>query len=440
MADDMTDIDVIPVLLQNIYGIQTQPTPPTPVGGWFASQTVSGIPQESVGWLVAQGWVPTATAENTTTRPYTYTYTMQRQSLQNLEILQSLVNSWTVAHNDARANTEFRYNQVLYNWSRMLLSSQEQFVAQVEAQNAEVEIHFDNLETYMTAVEVLITANQTSMDDAVAAVVTLVTGAGGLTALMTAHALEYDALIDTLLTDYEDYEGDFSAALNVLPTDWNTHAGITRDFLTDLGSTDLARINEEFDASRAAQLQELTDKGMYSSGRWLDIKARSDRDRSERISQLNDQLAREKLTNQHQLFAQQESMRGRVLDGTDRLYDRKTAMRQGTMAGLNQLHGLKQELLRYRIAQELQNADAIVSHKHKAIVELMNTAVARLEGQWKLHDSNQRLMAYQLDERNKLLIGLYGFIERRTDVGPSINDLAQLAVGLADSGGGWITP
>lgn len=152
MADDMTDIDVIPVLLQNIYGIQTQPTPPTPVGGWFASQTVSGIPQESVGWLVAQGWVPTATAENTTTRPYTYTYTMQRQSLQNLEILQSLVNSWTVAHNDARANTEFRYNQVLYNWSRMLLSSQEQFVAQVEAQNAEVEIHFDNLETYMTAV------------------------------------------------------------------------------------------------------------------------------------------------------------------------------------------------------------------------------------------------------------------------------------------------
>ncbi len=49
-------------------------------------------------------------------------------------------------------------------------------------------------------------------------------------------------------------------------------------------------------------------------------------------------------------------------------------------------------------------------------------------------------MAYQLDERNKLLIGLYGFVERREDVFPSFEGMAQLVVGLGDSGGGWVSP
>jgi hypothetical protein len=49
-------------------------------------------------------------------------------------------------------------------------------------------------------------------------------------------------------------------------------------------------------------------------------------------------------------------------------------------------------------------------------------------------------MAYQLSTRNELLIGLYGFVERREDVGPEWQELAKVVAGLGDSGGGWLTP
>jgi hypothetical protein len=51
-----------------------------------------------------------------------------------------------------------------------------------------------------------------------------------------------------------------------------------------------------------------------------------------------------------------------------------------------------------------------------------------------------KLMAYQLDERNKILVGLYGFVERRDDVYPSFENLTQVVTALGDSGGGWVTP
>jgi hypothetical protein len=49
-------------------------------------------------------------------------------------------------------------------------------------------------------------------------------------------------------------------------------------------------------------------------------------------------------------------------------------------------------------------------------------------------------MAYQLDERNKLLIGLYSFVERREDIGPEWKDMTQIIAGLGDSAGGWLSP
>jgi hypothetical protein len=50
------------------------------------------------------------------------------------------------------------------------------------------------------------------------------------------------------------------------------------------------------------------------------------------------------------------------------------------------------------------------------------------------------LMKYQLDERNKLIIGLYGFVERREDIAPRWEEFGKIVSGLGDSGGGWISP
>jgi hypothetical protein len=51
-----------------------------------------------------------------------------------------------------------------------------------------------------------------------------------------------------------------------------------------------------------------------------------------------------------------------------------------------------------------------------------------------------KLMAYQLDERNKLLVGIYGFVERREDIAPKFDDLAKICTSLGDAGGGWLSP
>jgi hypothetical protein len=87
----------------------------------------------------------------------------------------------------------------------------------------------------------------------------------------------------------------------------------------------------------------------------------------------------------------------------------------------------------------MQNASTLVELKHKVIVERMETAVKRLEGWKSVADDNRRLMAYQLDERNKLLIGLYGFVKDREDIGPQWNDMARMIAALGDAGG-WMSP
>ena len=88
----------------------------------------------------------------------------------------------------------------------------------------------------------------------------------------------------------------------------------------------------------------------------------------------------------------------------------------------------------------MQNANVLSEHKHRAIVERMNTAIQRLDGWKSVAADNRQLMAYQLDERNKLLVGLYSFVERRDDIAPEWKDMATMIASLGDSGGGWVTP
>ena len=368
---------------------------------WWTSQNITGIPTDSVGWLVAQGWQITDIVPDNSTVPPTPYYSMSRESLQNFAILQSLLNSYTIAYNDARHYNNERYNEVVEDWTEMLASSQVQFEAQISEQNTEAALYLGNLTTYMDALETLVDNNAAAMDTAIAASGVFLTDAQ---------------------TNYEDFEAIFGGVLAQLELDYSEHADLARGFLTGLGTTELARINEKFAASLATQTQQLVDRGLFSSAVILDITERNTRDKDEEIAALNDRLNREKLANQHTLYGQQVALRGQ------------------TLAGKERLHALAQEVLRYRQAQTMGNAAAETSHRSRAIAEMMGISMARLQGLQGRHEDNMRLMAYQLEERNKLLIGLYGFVERREDVGPKFEELARLATGLGDSGGGWITP
>ena len=254
---------------------------------------------------------------------------MAKDVLDTKKVLQNVLDDFTNRDNTAKWANEVRYNSVVNHWADLMANTEDYLDTQAAEQVSHAIVYLNNLSTYMDEVDTLIDANQ---------------------------------------------------------TDYDTHVPTATAFLTDLGTTDTVRINEEFAASLATQLQQLTDRGLYSSGVAADITARSNRDRDEQIQALNDRLNREKWENQH------------------RLYDQKFRMKEQT------------------------------------IVQKMNESAARLAGLAGKHAEDMQLMKYMLDTRNQLLVGLYGFVERRDDIPPSWENLSQVVAGLGDAGGGWISP
>ncbi len=368
---------------------------------WWTSQTVEGVPDQVMGWLVAQGWRITGVTPDNTTTPPTNTYSLGKQEMQPEMVLLNLCNSYTTAANEARDANEFRYNQVVDGWNEMIASTQTHLTAETTQQNSQIVAYTADLDTYMDELEAIVTSYTSTIDTAVT---------------------EAAVLIAQGQTEQDAYEVVVGGILGDLASDYSTHAAVASGYLTGLGTTETARINEQFAASLSVQLQKLIDDGLSTSSVVTDITARNTRDRDEQIQALNDRLAREKLANQHQLYGQQVALRNTTIGSTDRM------------------HVLALEVLKYRAAVTVQNAEAIANHQHRAVAELMNVKVARLEGLRNIWNENMKLMAYQLDERNKLLVGLYSFVERRDDIAPEWKDQASMIAGLADSAGGWLQP
>jgi len=709
------------------------------LGVVWNTHTVTRVPENVMGWLVAQGYQVTGITQDTSTTPPTNYFALTKEEMDTQATLLSVCNAYTTAANEARDANEFRYNQVVENWATMLSTSHDHFDAQTQQQNAQAGIFFSDLDSYMSAIETLIADNQselafdaaeakvallvmdtrlteleenasdnavtinnllteqdaslqayitaynarlaelqqnvidhidtvlgqvdaleTVLDDhvadyvqqfdlllanynnhandiegllsnvavnvaeyvtAVAAILTAMDvdyqtvstdlGAIRLEAgtLVDSHVIDYGAVLALLSSDYTAQAATIRAVVNFLNPDYashaistrgitdslnfeyTTHSGTATGLLDGLGTTEIARINEEAASKLSVQMQMLVSKGLYMSTIPVDVTQRNWRDRDEQIQLHLDRLNREKLDNQHKLYDQQRSVRAQTMDNEHRLYEQQRAMRSQmidaemrlyeqqlgmrarTLDGKSQLHTVQQEVLRYQaslisgvhallqdtrnrvlsgkqaifaakdanerlgieaqtrlyaqlqdvrqktiessdriyqlrdiyakfannethklyeqlqqvkqqfiesterqlaakqgvtraemsqrdvLLQQLQtsltgilggkerfsnllmqNANTLSEHKHRAIVERMNTAAQRLDGWKSIAEENRKLMMYQLDERNKLLIGIYQFVERREDVGPSWQDAAKVVASLGDAAGGWIQP
>lgn len=448
-----------------------------------------------------------------------------------------------------------------------LLANYNFHVADIDALLANVA---SNVSTYVADVATILTALDSDYQSVDTDLGTIRTTAG---TLVDNHVTSYEAVLALLVSDYDSQATRIRSVTSDLDSDYFTHNTAATAFLDGLGATELARINEEFAARLAVQLQQLTTKGLSTSTLITDITERNHRDRDEQIQLLNDRLNREKFENQHKLYEQQVGVRVRRMDSEHRLYEQQLGVRTRTLDGKNQLHSVRQEVLRYQaslisgvyamlqemrnrvlagkqaifsakdaterlgievqtrlygqlqdvrmkiiesadriyqlrdvyakfstaeehtlygqlqqvkqqfidavekqlaakqnvtraemaqrdiLLQQLQtsltgilggkerfstlltqNSNALSEHKHRAVVERMNTAVQRLEGWKSIAEQNRQLLAYQLDERNKLIISLYSFVERRTDQAPEWKDQAAMIAGLGDSAGGWLTP
>jgi hypothetical protein len=490
-----------------------------------------------MGWLVAQGWEITGITSDTSTTPATPYYALTKYKLNNQVVLQHLLNSFTIAENNARTNNETRYNEVVTNWTSLLDNTETYLDTQATQQTNHVTLFLANLDTYMDEVDALIAANRTQIVAdaalATAALAELNTKLDDLETNYTAHfnlivsllsdadatlatagtnlsnvATQVDDILTAMASDYTSVDteinailtsanstlathaADYNTVLATLATDYDGHALTATGFLDGLGGTELARINEKFAASLSTQLQQLTDRGLSSAAVVTDITARSARDQNEEIGALNDRLAREKWENQHRLYGQQVEMRSRTLDGKDRvhalrhevlryqasqivgLHQLLQSTRDRTLAARTAMYQLRDANSRLDLdvtareaaqrdtllaqlqdavkgilagkesyaSRTMQHASTLAEHKSRMVAEKMNVAAARLAGLAGKHEEDMKLMAYMLNERNQLLVGLYGFVEKRDDVAPKWESLAQMVAGLADAGGGWITP
>lgn len=209
--------------------------------------------------------------------------------------------------------------------------------------------------------------------------------------LLTAHSSQVESTLSTILSDYEDvassinsliaemdtafddHTSTYDGILTQLSTDFDTHSSTATAYLTDLGETELARINEEYDARLSVIGQNLVDRGFYSSAIVSDQQDRVERERNQAIVELNDRLAREQLTNEHQLFEQKDKMRSRTLDGKGRLY------------------GIQQELLRY----EAQSA-------HQLFGDLQSVRDRTLQARQIVYGLKEGFNRYQTEVANNL--------------------------------------
>jgi len=246
---------------------------------WWQRSLVSRIPENAVGWMVAQGWQVTDSFEEDDEQ----FYIMVRDSMNSWKILQSLLIDYTAAYNEGRKNNSIRYNDVVSFWVDAINRAGNHLDTVRDVSDA-------NLALYVTEMDASVAEIQAEM------------------ILCTADATAAASELATQLSQY-------LTKLDALEGIYDTHEAVAEAFLVDLGVAETARINEQFDSALAKNLQALTDRGMYSSYLITSVTARIERERSEALTQLNDRLAREKLENEHTLYEQERVIKGMVLDG-----------------------------------------------------------------------------------------------------------------------------
>lgn len=348
-------------------------TPYTPA--WWVNSYIDRIPETAVGWLVAQGWQVIGTYE---VDDVTY-YQMTRQSMQSWKILQSLLEEFVQSYNEGRSANSIRYNDIIDLWTSAIKKVRTTLDTIADHSDEHVSLYFTYLDDVNRDIDQAIAYCQADVDE-------------------TGDEVQ-DRLV-AYLNELERLEGFHT-----------THSGLASGYLTGLGVTELARINESFDNQLEKARQELVNRGLYSSGLFAQYDARIERERNEAIVALNDRLNREKWENQH------------------RLYDQQMANRLAYLNGL------------------LQHADGtfkhgqwVVDQRRTLAVLAMQARLERIRGRMDVRDREEKLMAYQLDTHTNLAVGLFGFVERREDTYPSMESVTKLVAGLGDAGGGWVTP
>lgn len=417
--------------------------------------------------MLAQGWHVNGVNVDETVKPPITTYLMSRTKLLHWNMLRSLMFEFNQAFNEGRAANDKRYEDVVWAWQNVLDKHQQEmtefqtdkvqdesvgYVTLMFNKSDEIKTDFDSYQAdydsydsgdRATELTKLKTIWSTAADTAQSEYDSMVSGLD-LPAIIAAT----DAAIDDFTDAVANFNATYADLPRILRNDYDSHALLARGFLTDLGTTELARINEKFDNALATQKQALTDRGFYSSAIITDITTRITRERNEAIGELNDRLNREKLANQHQLYEQQYKMRLGGLEAAMKSIDAASKVVSTTLQ-----HGQWSAEIRHKIASLsvqarldvlqfrqkyyemlLQSISWESDRRSQIYDRLVQVRLKQFEILGRTLDKDFELLKYQLDERNNIAASLFGFVERRTDAYPDQNAMAQLAANLGETG------
>lgn len=199
---------------------------------------------------------------------------------------------------------------------------------------------------------------------------------GSIQGDFTNHAGRLNQLITDAMSHFLSRDVTLKALAADLRSDHASHAGLATGFLDNLGNTERARINEQFDNLRVRNNQLLVSRGLYSSAIVTQMEAQVERERAEALITLNDRLNREKWENQHRLYEQLQGARGQEIGVSQQLAALEQQTIQGRIGAADGLHG-REQAMRGQQIDSTQRSAALQQQMIQARIEATDRMYAR---------------------------------------------------------------
>ena len=123
---------------------------------------------------------------------------------------------------------------------------------------------------------------------------------------LDAKEVTYDGLIETLITAVE--------------ADWTSHDAEVSGDLDSYGTSQVTRINTQYNALLSKAQSDLVSQGLYNTTSWASVSAGIERERAIALNDFNDKLIVQQIGLEERLYAAKTQMRDRILQARDRLF------------------------------------------------------------------------------------------------------------------------
>ena len=454
--------DIVPVFQDLTPNLVTS----VDVSSYYYTQFAPGIPDTIAPYLAAHGFLVVGGAPYEIDGEFAgFLLNMQRTTFSHGDAMQSLLNGLVFAHNEGRHLNDKRYEDLVANYGTLLSNHQDDLGAFIddsiidptsgyvtlllssldllETDHASFEADlysFDtgDRDTELTRLKPLWQDAATTLE-AEYEVTTEGLDGPGLIAEVNVSVGE----LDDALTRFTDQHAGLA---DTLLSEFTAHETTATAFLTDLGTTDLARINERYDNIKASNNNRLVDRGFYSSPIVTQMEAQVERERNEATVDLTDRLNREKFENQHRLDDQKYRMRLGALENAVRVLDGAAKVLSARLQHVQWATKIRHEVAQQSIAAKL----SLLGLREKYYQFLLQSISWQTDRRMKIYDAlfksrlqslsirqsvggfHAELIKYQLESRNSLALGMFQFIEKREDNYPDMGDFAALVASLGD--------